>query len=86
MAKTQAEDKVTHMELLEADHGFGLGSSLLRLELFLFFFLELEMRFLPHTNVPHVAAGSTDSTPAGEHLIQGKTSCMAEPQVLFERR
>lgn len=74
MAKTQAEDKVTHMELLEADHGFGLGSSLLRLELLLLllFFLELEIRFLPHTNVPHVAAGSTDSAPAGEHLIQGK--------------
>lgn len=39
MAKTPAEDKVTHMELLEADHGFGLGSSMLRLDLvFLFFF------------------------------------------------
>lgn len=83
MAKTQAEDKVTHMELLEADHGFGLGSLLLRLEPY-FFFLELEIRFLPHTNVPHVAAGSTDSPPAGEHLIQGKTSSTAEPQVLFE--
>lgn len=38
MAKTQAEDKVTHMELLEADHGFGLGSSMLRLDLVLLFF------------------------------------------------
>lgn len=38
MAKTQAEDKVTHMELLEADHGFGLGSSMLRLDLFFLFF------------------------------------------------
>lgn len=73
------------MELLEADHGFGLGSSLLRLELCLFvFYLELEIRFRPRTNVPHVAAGFTDSTPASEHLIEGKTSSTAEPQVLFE--
>lgn len=80
MAKTQAEDKVTHMELLEADHGFGLGSSMLRLDLFLSFFLELEIRFHPHTNVPHVAAGSADSTPASEHLIHGKTSSTAAPR------
>lgn len=38
MAKTQAEDTVTHMELLEADHGFGLGSSMRRLDLVFLFF------------------------------------------------
>lgn len=83
MAKTQAEDKVTHMELLEADHGFGLGSSMLRLDLvFLFFFLELEIRFHSHTNVPHVAAGSADPTPASGHLIHGKTSSAAAPRLV----
>lgn len=49
MAKAQAEDKVTHMELLEADHGFGLGSSMLRLDLvflFLFFFWSWKYVFI----------------------------------------
>lgn len=48
-----------------------------------FFSLELEICFLPYTNVPHVVAGPTDSTPAGEHLIQGKKNpSTAEPQTL----
>lgn len=58
----QAEDRVTRTGLQGADHGLGLGSSLLRLalqpkETFLFFFLnlELEILFYSQTNVPHVA-------------------------------
>lgn len=31
-----------------------------------FFNLELEIRFYPHTNVPHVAVRSIDSSPANE--------------------
>lgn len=85
MAKNQAEDRVTRIGLQGADHGLGLGSSLLRLALqpeetlsfffLLFFFLnlELEILFYSQTNVPHVVR-SIDSRPANERspLIQEK--------------
>lgn len=48
-------------------------------ELFPFFFnLELEIRFYPHTNVPHVAARSTDSRPANERSPSIRENCNRE--------
>lgn len=75
MATNQAGDRVTRIGLQGADHGLGLGSSLLRLalqpeetlsfSLFLLLNLELEILFYSQTNVPHVVR-SVDSRPTNE--------------------
>lgn len=87
MAKNQAEDRITRIGLQGADHGLGLGSSLLRLALqpeetlsFSLFFLnlELEILFYSQTNVPHVVVRSIDSRPANERSPLIQESCNRE--------
>lgn len=89
----QAEDRVTRIGIQGADHGLGLGSSLLRLALqpeetlsfSLFFKTGAGNTFFILRLMSHMWR-SIDSRPANEHSPLIEKNCNREEQGLVERK